>query len=119
MATHSSPPANEQRRAQRKRVNFTAVVTDTISGQPMGLLGNLSSGGMLLICASPPRDEAIYQLQIPLHGLGTQPQHIEVGVQAQWHAPAATPGQTWAGFRTIAINATDSALIERWLALPT
>lgn len=119
MAANSNPLANEQRRARRKRVNFTAVVIDAIRGQPMGFLGNLSSGGMLLICAKPPRDEAIYQLQIPLHGLGAQPQHIEVGVQAQWHAPAATPGQTWAGFRIIAINASDSALIERWLALPT
>lgn len=115
----TSPASNEQRRAQRKRVNFTAVVTDVISGKPMGFLGNLSAGGMLLICQQPPREEAIYQLQLPLHGLGPQPQHIEVGVQAQWHERAASMGQIWAGFRIIAIAKEDAAVIDRWLALPT
>lgn len=115
----NSPSApNEQRRAQRKRVNFTAVVTDVISGKPMGFLGNLSAGGMLLICQQPPRDEAIYQVQLPLHGLGAQPQHIEVGIQAQWQERPAASGQVWAGFRIIAIGKEDSVVLERWLALP-
>ena len=35
----TSPASSEQRRAQRKRVNFTAVVTDVISGKPLGFLG--------------------------------------------------------------------------------
>lgn len=117
MTTH--PATSEQRRAQRKRVNFTAVVTDVISGKPIGFLGNLSAGGMLLICQQPPREEAIYQLQLPLHGLGPRPQHIELGVQAQWHEQAASPGQVWAGFRIIAIGKDDAAVIDRWLALPT
>lgn len=116
---NNSPVSNEQRRARRKRANFTAVVTDTISGQPMGFLGNLSVGGMLLICSKPPRADAIFQLQVPLHGLGPQPQHIEVGVQTQWHEHAASPGQIWAGFRIIAISANDAATIDRWLALAT
>lgn len=113
------PAAADHRRAQRKRVNFTAVVTDVISGKPMGFLGNLSAGGMLLICQQPPRAEALYQVQLPLHGLGAQPQHIEVGVQAQWHDPGSTPGQVWAGFRIIAIAKDDAATLDRWLALPT
>jgi hypothetical protein len=111
--------SSEQRRAQRKRVNFTAVVTDVISGKPMGFLGNLSAGGMLLICQQAPREEAIYQLQLPLHGLGPQPRNIEVGVQAQWHEHAASSNQVWAGFRIIAIGRDDAAAIDRWLTLPT
>jgi len=114
----NSPSASsEQRRAQRKRVNFTAVVTDVIAGKPMGFLGNLSTGGMLLICQQAPRDEAIYQVQLPLHGLGAQPQHIEVGVQAQWQERPSS-GQVWAGFRIVAISKEDAALLDRWLALP-
>lgn len=111
-------PSSEQRRAERKRVNFTAVVTDVIAGKPMGFLGNLSAGGMLLICQQAPRDEAIYQVQLPLHGLGPQPRHIEVGVQAQWQERPAASGQVWAGFRIIAIGKEDTAALERWLALP-
>ena len=36
----------DQRRALRKRANFTAVVTDVITGQPIGHLGNLSANGI-------------------------------------------------------------------------
>ncbi|HET6431187.1 PilZ domain-containing protein [Dyella sp.] len=114
---NSQSASNEQRRALRKRVNFTAAVTDMISGQPMGFLGNLSAGGMLLICARAPRPDAIYQVQLPLHGLEAQPQTIEVGVQAQWYDPGSAPGQIWAGFRIIAVSPKDSAVIDRWIAM--
>lgn len=117
MSPHDSP-AN-QRRAERKRANFTAVVTDVISGQPIGHLGNLSSTGMLLISAQAPRSEAIYQVSMSLPGAGrllTESQPIEVGIQEQWHEPAASPGQIWAGFRIVAISDADAARLEGWLA---
>ena len=117
MSPHDSP-AN-QRRAERKRANFTAVVTDVISGQPIGHLGNLSSTGMLLISAQAPRSEAIYQVSMSLPGAGrllTESQPIEVGIQEQWHEPAASPGQIWAGYRIVAISDADAARLEGWLA---
>lgn len=117
MSPHDSP-AN-QRRAERKRANFTAVVTDVISGQPIGHLGNLSSTGMLLISTQAPRSEAIYQVSMSLPGTGrllTESQPIEVGIQEQWHEPAASPGQIWAGYRIVAISDADAARLEGWLA---
>ncbi|WP_458788843.1 PilZ domain-containing protein [Dyella jiangningensis] len=108
----------DQRRAQRKRANFTAVVTDVISGQPIGHLGNLSANGMLLISAHPPRSEAIYQVSLSLPGLGSAPQSIEVGIQEQWHEAAASPGQIWAGYRIVAIDESDAALLDAWLEQP-
>jgi hypothetical protein len=108
----------DQRRAQRKRANFTAVVTDVISGQPIGHLGNLSANGMLLISAHPPRAEAIYQVSISLSGLGSSPQTIEVGIQEQWHEQAASPGQVWSGYRIVAIDESDAALLDAWLDQP-
>jgi len=107
--------SREDRRAERKRIDFTAVVTDVISGEAFGKLGNLSATGMMLIGARAPRSEAIYQLRLPLSGLGNQ--HIEVGVQEQWHEPAATPGQVWAGYRIIAITEDDASRLGAWLAL--
>ncbi|HET6553727.1 MAG TPA: PilZ domain-containing protein [Dyella sp.] len=108
----------DQRRAQRKRANFTAIVTDVISGQPIGHLGNLSANGMLLISPNPPRSEAIYQVSLSLPGLGSAPQTIEVGVQEQWHEAAASPGQVWAGYRIVAIDEADAALLDAWLEQP-
>jgi hypothetical protein len=106
---------NEQRRAPRKRPNYIVNVTDTITGRPLGQLGNLSSNGMLLISQHTPRSEAIFQVCLPLPSHdGTSPT-IEIGIQEQWHEPAATPGQIWSGYRIIAIGSADAAQLERWL----
>jgi hypothetical protein len=115
MNTHAS----NQRRAERKRATFTALVTDVITGLPMGHVGNLSSTGMLLISSKPPRSEAIYQVSMALPASGRLPnttQVVEAGIQEQWHEPAATPGQIWAGYRIVAIGDADAERLEAWLA---
>ena len=116
-----NPPdsTSNQRRAERKRATFTAIVTDVISGQPMGHLGNLSSTGMLLITAQAPRSEAIYQVSLSLPAAGralVQSQPIEAGIQEQWHEAAASSGQIWAGYRIVAISESDAARLDSWLA---
>ena len=122
-------PAN-QRRSERKPINFTAVVTDVISGHPLGHLGNLSVGGMMLISSKAPRSEALYQVSLTQRSEalyqvsltlpaqpGLQPsQPIEVGIQEQWQAAAASPGQIWAGYRIVAISDADAGHLDRWLA---
>ena len=110
-----TPDPQESRRAHRKSVSIAAEVIDAISGRRMGQLGNLSASGMLLIGSEAPRNEAIYQLRLPLPGLGATPPMIEVGVQEQWHEEAATPGQIWAGYRIISIGENETAQLQRWL----
>ena len=114
-------PVGNQRRAERKRASTAATVTDVISGQAMGQLGNLSSSGMLLIGPRSPRSEALYQVSVTLpatHQPGaTPPPTIEVGIQEQWHEPAAS-GQIWAGYRIVAIDGHDAVQLEHWLATP-
>jgi hypothetical protein len=89
-----------------------------ISGQPLGHLGNLSVGGMMLISSKAPRSEALYQVSLTLPAQpGLQPsQPIEVGIQEQWQAAAASPGQIWAGYRIVAISDADAGHLDRWLA---
>ena len=106
---------NEHRRAPRKRPNYSVTVTDAITGQPLGHLGNISSNGMLLISQHTPRTEAVYQVSLPLPTLDGGKPIIEVGIQEQWHEPAATPGQIWSGYRIVAIGNDDAAHLERWL----
>jgi hypothetical protein len=113
----SQDRADNQRRAVRKRVDFKAIVTDVISGQPMGQLGNLSSSGMLLIGPQAPRSEALYQVSLALpEAPGAAPTApIELGIQEQWHEQAASPGQVWSGFRIIAVSDPDAARLNSWL----
>jgi hypothetical protein len=109
---------SNQRRAQRKRAPVNAMVTDVITNLPIGHLGNLSSTGMMLISAQAPRSEALYQVSLTLPGSGrmlAQSQPIEIGIQEQWHEPAASSGQIWAGYRIVAITDADAARIESWL----
>ncbi len=111
--------SSDQRRAERKRASANAVVTDAISGLPIGHLGNLSMTGMLLIGAQAPRSEALYQVSLILPGaeqMLAPSQPIEVGIQEQWHEAAASSGQIWAGYRIVAITDADAARIENWLA---
>ena len=110
---------SNQRRAERKRATINAIVTDVISGLPIGHLGNLSSTGMLLISAQAPRSEALYQVSMILPGSGrmlSESQPIELGIQEQWHESAASSGQIWAGYRIVAITDADAARLESWLA---
>ena len=85
----------DQRRAQRQRANFTAVVTDVISGQPIGHHGNLSSNGMLMISSHAPRSEAIYQVSLSLPGLPAQGRYgraIASWRSTKWTPRSWTPG---------------------------
>ncbi|TAM63856.1 MAG: PilZ domain-containing protein [Rhodanobacter sp.] len=110
----------EQRRARRKPVNFAAAVTDAVTEQPFGQLGNLSATGLLLISPVAPNSEAVYQLRLSLPGNdGTPLQYIEVGVQEQWHENAPSAGQVWAGYRIIAIGEDDAARLQAWLETST
>lgn len=109
----------DERRAERKRASTDAIVTNVISGLPIGHLGNLSSTGMLLIGQQAPRSEALYQVSLNLPGptgMRAQSQLIEVGIQEQWHEPATNAGQFWAGYRIVAITDGDVARLESWLA---
>ncbi len=117
MSRHDTP--DNQRRAERKRASANAIVTNAITGQRIGQVGNLSSTGMMLILEEAPRRDALYQVSVALPSSGRsllQSQPIEVGIQEQWQAPAASSDQTWAGFRIVAITDIDASRLEGWLA---
>lgn len=102
----------DQRRAPRKPVDAGIVAIDMIAEQPLGNLCNVSASGLLLIGNREPRSEGIYQVRIALpHANG----NVELGLQEQWHEPAAGPGQFWSGFRIIAVGNSHGELLERWL----
>jgi hypothetical protein len=107
--------SGEQRRAPRKPVDAASPVVDVIRDRPLGQLGNLSASGLLLIGPETPQRDAVYQVRLPLPGPDGRAADIEVGIQAQWHEPAARPGQVWAGYRIIAIAPPDAARLDRWL----
>lgn len=106
----------EHRRTQRKRADIMIQVTNAVTGEIMGRIGNLSADGMMLIANRALRDDALYQLVFHLPNDHGQTQTVEVGAHEQWSEPASAPGQYWTGFRFIDISEADAATLGKWIS---
>jgi len=100
---------SERRRATRKPVGDRLTVTDSMTGEVMGVVGNLSHDGVLLILNRAVQSDTLYQVQFRIpDGFGHEP--IEVGIHEQWTEPMRRGpggGEYWAGFRIIDIAPAD------------
>ncbi|HET7562371.1 MAG TPA: PilZ domain-containing protein [Rhodanobacteraceae bacterium] len=103
---------DERRTAPRIPVPAPIAVTDSITGEIIGRMGNLSRNGMMLICQQPLRDGALYQVRFRLDGSSEE---IETGLHTMWTEQASTGGQQWSGMRIISISAPDADLLDKWL----
>lgn len=110
---------NEQRSSQRKRVETTIQVSNAITGQWVGHIGNLSVEGMLLISDRQLPDNALFQFIFQLPDPDSGRSHkLEVGVHEQWSEAANVPGQFWTGFRIIDISPQDYEILYDWVMGP-
>ncbi len=107
---------NDQRIEPRKRPSATVSVSDAIGGQRLGLLGNLSRHGLMLIAAQPFEEEQLCQVMLAMPVADSVPRELELGVQCLWCEEAATAGTWWAGFRIVDISEADGAWLEQTLA---
>ena len=106
---------NEYRRSPRKAAYVTIPVTNKMTGEVMGRIGNLSADGMLMVCDEVIADSALFQLGFELTNAQGHPQPIDVGAQEMWAEAANVPGQYWSGFHFIDISDNDLEAIESWL----
>lgn len=102
----------EKRRSRRIPVQQHIPVIDTMSGEPLGRIGNLSAGGLMLIVDEALPEEALFQLRFPLGEGGPM---LDIGAQAMWVDPACSPGRWWIGLRIIDITDADQRRLDRWL----
>lgn len=106
------------RRARRRRVDGTVLVTDAMTDAVVGRLGNLSESGMLLIASAPLVEDALYQLRyaLPLPDGGQLA--IEAGMHALWQDRGTGSGQAWVGLRVIAMPDDQLQPLRAWLDAP-
>lgn len=104
----------ENRRSRRRSTRQSIDVTDALTGESIGQVGNLSSDGMLLIANRQVPDGGLFQFAFDLPDTAP-PRRIEVGVHEQWSEPANVPGQFWAGFRIIDIAPEDRTALGAWV----
>ena len=109
---------DEFRRARRRKVSDTILVTDAMTDSVIGRIGNVSETGMLLIASAPLVEDALYQVRFQLHDARGRPVPLEVGAHLLWLDRASAPGQAWTGFRFIAIPADQSQQLRDWIDAP-
>ena len=109
---------NEFRRARRRKVSDTVLVTDGMTDSVVGRIGNLSETGMLMIASAPLTEDALYQFRFHLHDARGRESAFEVGAHLLWIDRASAPGQAWTGFRFIAIPPDQAEHLRHWIDAP-
>lgn len=108
----------ESRRQPRRPVPGMVEVYDTIIEEPVGYLGNLSIGGMLLIANRSLPDDALFQFRFNLPDDLDASQPLEVGAHVLWQDKAGAPGQSWVGMRFLGLSPEALQRLRLWVAQP-
>lgn len=107
-----------RRRQPRRAVPGRVEVIDTILGETVGHLGNLSVGGMLLIANRPLPDDALFQFRFNLPDGPDAGRPLEVGAHVLWQDRAGAPGQSWIGLRFLGLSPEATHRLRAWIAQP-
>ena len=108
----------EFRRARRRKVSDTILVTDAMTDAVIGRVGNVSETGMLLMASAPLVDDALYQFRFRLRDARGREIPLEVGAHLLWLDRASAPGQAWTGFRFISIPSDQAEQLRLWIDSP-
>jgi len=109
----SATPAQEARRSTRHAPGSPTPVVDTMTDTVIGLVLDLSAGGMKLHASAPLVDAGLYQVQFALDVPGEGRVPIEAGMQVVGQRAAA--GGQVAGLRYIHLPAPHAQRLGRWL----
>jgi len=89
-------------------------VVNGIDDRELGIVGNLSPGGMMLITNRELFANGILQLRLELPPqLGGDV--ISLGMKILWCSPASSPDEYWVGLETIDIAAAGRERLEQLL----
>lgn len=103
------------RRSVRKRATDAIMVTNAMTGETLGRIGNLSVDGMMLITPQPLPEGCLYQLQFLLTDAQKQRRRMEIGVQCLWTDAASTERTFWTGCRIIDIAPSEQEILDEWV----
>ena len=94
----------EKRRAERKQPTNRVMVRDTLSGELLGQLGNITPEGLMLIGDEAVREGSTFQLSLTLADPTDNTEtHFNIGATSLWTMIAAS-GNHWSGFQIIDIS---------------
>lgn len=98
------------RRLERKELNQSIVVLDTINGGVFGELVNVTTEGLMVMTDREIETQAIFQLALELPEPIKGAHQIVVGADCLWCRSAENFSRYWAGFQII--DASEQALTQ-------
>ncbi len=103
-----------QDRRQNERIdahNVRLSAINVVDNQPLGIIGNLSADGLMLIVGQSLSPGGIVQMRVEAtDDVVTPPIHI--GARVLWCTPASSPQEYWAGLETIDIGDDDRQRVQ-------
>ncbi|MCB1612008.1 MAG: PilZ domain-containing protein [Xanthomonadales bacterium] len=103
------------RRSVRKRVSEALVISNAMTGESLGRIGNLSVDGMMLITSHELPDGCLFQVQFQLHDVQHHAHRMEVGIQCLWSEAARTENSYWIGCKIIDISHREQEILDTWV----
>ena len=86
------------RRIERHQLPYFLKVFNSITGKPIGYLGNVSEDGLMLISQLPMLVDANFELRLKLPDTDGCPQFIDLTARCLWCREDATPHYYDSGF---------------------
>lgn len=102
----------EQRRLDRKTLRPPVHVYDSMSGERLGQIGNITSQGLMIISPGPIGEDLLFQLNFTLPSEGESAHPFTIGAHCLWCSEAESTGTHWAGFEIMDITDEDAHLLE-------
>jgi hypothetical protein len=104
-----------QRRHARKPVGHALMISNSMTAETLGRVGNLSADGMMLITSRPMHEGWYFQVGFALQVGKLPARRLDVGIQCLWTEAARTAGSHWTGCKIIDIGEEDQQMLLRWL----
>jgi hypothetical protein len=102
----------ELRNSPRKVADQILLVSDQITGTPIGRVVNISAEGFMLLSEEPVITGSIYQLNLTEPQCTKKENPIRFSAEAVWSAEASQPDSYWSGFHIIDIDSADILYIN-------
>lgn len=103
------------RRSIRKKATEVVMVTNGMTGETLGRVGNLSIDGLMIIGQRQLGEDHIYQIQFALNDADHLSHPVEVGIQCLWSEATRSSGSFWSGCKIIDIAPEHLNLLAAWI----
>ncbi len=89
---------SNQRRIQRHQLPYYLNVFNRYTDRPLGFIGNLSEGGLMLISPYPMMLAQQFEMRLKIPGQNGRVCHVDFSAMSLWSREDVTPGSYDTGF---------------------